>query len=196
MHNVIGKQTSPIFPAYTATYYNECMLLTKSMISTKIGFCNLGTQLILLGDSTQTCIQGCDLRNCLPKISHIFRGVAKLFRMKLNFLPLRKATYCWWFRYPAPVEVGRSHYLQGFIHPKWLFGISSINTRNSLRRKKSQRFFPTTRVGVVTNCNGGWDLPGTTTEVRRPSPSPKFPFPKKVPSSGFAISSAETTLKK
>ena len=29
----------------------------------------------------------------------------------------------------APVEVGSlSHYLQGFIHPRWLFGISSINS--------------------------------------------------------------------
>ena len=28
----------------------------------------------------------------------------------------------------APVEVGSlSHYLQGFIHRRWLFGISSIN---------------------------------------------------------------------
>ena len=37
--------------------------------------------------------------------------------------------YCWWFRIPAPVEVGMlSHYLQGFIHPRWLFGISSINS--------------------------------------------------------------------
>ena len=37
--------------------------------------------------------------------------------------------YCWWFRTPAPVEVGSlSHYLQGFIHPWWLFGISSINS--------------------------------------------------------------------
>ena len=33
---------------------------------------------------------------------------------------------------PAPVEVGRlSHYLQGFIHPRWLFGISSINSISS-----------------------------------------------------------------
>ena len=32
-------------------------------------------------------------------------------------------------RNPAPVEVGSlSHYLQGFIHPMWLFGISSINS--------------------------------------------------------------------
>ena len=32
-------------------------------------------------------------------------------------------------RKPAPVEVGSlSHYLQGFIHPRWLFGISSINS--------------------------------------------------------------------
>ena len=30
---------------------------------------------------------------------------------------------------PAPVEVGSlSHYLQSFIHPRWLFGISSINS--------------------------------------------------------------------
>ena len=30
---------------------------------------------------------------------------------------------------PAPVEVGSlSHYLQGFIHARWLFGISSINS--------------------------------------------------------------------
>ena len=34
-------------------------------------------------------------------------------------------------RNPArkPVEVGSlSHYLQDFIHPRWLFGISSINS--------------------------------------------------------------------
>ena len=31
----------------------------------------------------------------------------------------------------SPVEVGSSsHYLQGFIHPSWLFGISSINSIN------------------------------------------------------------------
>ena len=30
---------------------------------------------------------------------------------------------------PEPVEVGSlSHSLQGFIHPRWLFGISSINS--------------------------------------------------------------------
>ena len=29
----------------------------------------------------------------------------------------------------SPVEVGTlSHYLQGFVHPRWLFGISSINS--------------------------------------------------------------------
>ena len=33
----------------------------------------------------------------------------------------------------SPVEVGSlSHYLQGFIHPRWLFGISSINSYVSL----------------------------------------------------------------
>jgi len=29
-----------------------------------------------------------------------------------------KLRYCWWFRNPAPVDIGSfSHYLQGFIHP-------------------------------------------------------------------------------
>ena len=32
-------------------------------------------------------------------------------------------------RHPAPVEVGSlSHYLQGLIHLRWLFGISAINS--------------------------------------------------------------------
>ena len=35
-------------------------------------------------------------------------------------------------RNPAPVEVGSfSYFLQGFIHPRWLFLISSINSSNS-----------------------------------------------------------------
>ncbi len=34
-----------------------------------------------------------------------------------------------WNPVNSPVEVGSlSHYLQGFIHPRWLFGISSINS--------------------------------------------------------------------
>ena len=37
--------------------------------------------------------------------------------------------YCWWFRNPATVEVGSlSRYLQGFIHPRWLLGISEPST--------------------------------------------------------------------
>ena len=28
-----------------------------------------------------------------------------------------------------------SHYLQGFLHPRWLFGISSINSINQLGNK-------------------------------------------------------------
>ena len=28
-------------------------------------------------------------------------------------------SYCWWFRIPAPVIGRSSHYLQGFIHPRW-----------------------------------------------------------------------------
>ena len=38
-------------------------------------------------------------------------------------------TVDWWFRNPAPVEVGSlSRYLIGFIHHKWLLGISSIKS--------------------------------------------------------------------
>ena len=45
-----------------------------------------------------------------------------------------KTWYCWWFRNPvnSPVEVDSlSHYLQGFIHPRWLFGISEPSTVSS-----------------------------------------------------------------
>ena len=38
-------------------------------------------------------------------------------------------SYCWWFRNPANQLIWAiSHYLQGFIDPRWLFGISSINS--------------------------------------------------------------------
>ena len=33
--------------------------------------------------------------------------------------------YCWWFRIPANQLIGRL--LRGFIHPRWLFGVASIN---------------------------------------------------------------------
>ena len=40
----------------------------------------------------------------------------------------------WWFRNPA-VEVGiSSHYAQGFIHPRWLFGIFSTKTSITICR--------------------------------------------------------------
>ena len=42
--------------------------------------------------------------------------------------------YCWWFRNPANQSIGSlSHYLQGFIHTRWLFGISSINSTTSIK---------------------------------------------------------------
>ena len=49
----------------------------------------------------------------------------------------------WWFRNPvnSPVEVGSlSHYLQGFIHFRWLFGILSINSRVSQMTKSSKNW--------------------------------------------------------
>ena len=37
--------------------------------------------------------------------------------------------YCWWLKSCTPVEVGSlSHYLQGFIHPKWLAGFFPISS--------------------------------------------------------------------
>ena len=40
---------------------------------------------------------------------------------------------------PAPVEVGSlSHHLQGFIHPMWLFGISSIHCINSCQALRAE----------------------------------------------------------
>ena len=43
-----------------------------------------------------------------------------------------------WNPVNSPVEVGSlSHSLQGFIHPRWLFGTSSINSRNNEKIRKS-----------------------------------------------------------
>ena len=49
---------------------------------------------------------------------------------KCDHLTARWGPYCWWFRNPEQVEVGSlSHYLlRFFFDPKWLFGISSINS--------------------------------------------------------------------
>ena len=47
---------------------------------------------------------------------------------------IKVGRYCWWFRNPAFTNWGKgswSHYLQGFIHVRWLFGISSINNIES-----------------------------------------------------------------
>ena len=55
----------------------------------KIGFWNLGTQLILLGDSTKRVSKDAIWEIACP-FSHIFRGVGDFFRMKLNFLQFTK----------------------------------------------------------------------------------------------------------
>ena len=45
-------------------------------------------------------------------------------------------------RNSAPVEVGSfSHYLQGFVHPRWLFRISSINSTTWLDLIWGERWF-------------------------------------------------------
>ena len=37
-------------------------------------------------------------------------------------------SYCWWFRNPADEVGSLSHYSRGFIHARWLFGISELST--------------------------------------------------------------------
>ena len=53
-----------------------------------------------------------------------------------DYLPFRKlifSGYCWWFRNPANQLMWYiSHDIQGFIHVRWLFGISSINSMLAL----------------------------------------------------------------
>ena len=36
---------------------------------------------------------------------------------------------------PAPVDSSLSYYLDGFLHPRWLFGISSINSMSQKTEK-------------------------------------------------------------
>ena len=57
---------------------------------------------------------------------------------------------CWWKKSGVhQVEVGSlSHYLQGFIHPRWLFGISSIkSTHDKLKYSQLQKSVLLVRVG-------------------------------------------------
>ena len=67
--------------------------------------------------------------------------------------------YCWWFRNPvnSPVEgkVVNPHYLQFFLHPRWLFGISSIN---SISRWKSvwSSWGLRGETDAIIFCHGTW----------------------------------------
>ena len=65
----------------------------------------------------------------------------------LHYQPslLEFISYRWWFRNLTPVEVGSlSHYAQGFLHPRWLFEILSINSIKSLQHM-STRIVESTR---------------------------------------------------
>ena len=81
--------------------------------------------------------------------------------------------YCWWFRDPArkPVVVGSlSHDLpRVFIHPRWLFRISSINSRcihlfykvahvdetqRSVQSSPKQRISSRSAVKIERSCEG------------------------------------------
>ena len=66
--------------------------------------------------------------------------------------------YCWWFRNLAFTSwlIGSlSHYLQGFIHPRWLFGIPSINSRKlteAFMAQKNQNYLTTCTI-MVPDCS-------------------------------------------
>ncbi len=70
----------------------------------------------------------------------------------------------------SPVEVGSlSHYLQGFIHPWWLFGISSINCTN---HKFLHSTFPLEGVTWMSNF-----IPGHPEGHRRTEQPHHLPLP-------------------
>ena len=68
-----------------------------------------------------------------------------------------------------PVEVGSlSHYLQGFLHPRWWFGISSINSTDELkypsRRKKKKKY------ESLATKNGGFFMSAAVPDFGGTSP--------------------------
>ena len=77
----------------------------------------------------------------------------------------------------SPVEAGRlSLYLQGFIHPRWLFGMSSINSRihaidiliylpgnDHISRVKNHGLKNTFGVGHIGKCRSGYLGPDPAT---------------------------------
>ena len=64
--------------------------------------------------------------SCGGRNSHSLSG--KILQIGIRNKKQTIWSYCWWFRTPAPVEVGSlSHYLQEILHPRWLFRSSSIN---------------------------------------------------------------------
>ena len=73
--------------------------------------------------------------NIATQLSQTFLGTFPKFfgvkMMKKSLKPPSSSYDCWWFRNPAFTSWGNgslSHYLQGFIHPRWLFGISEPST--------------------------------------------------------------------
>ena len=92
-------------------------------------------------------------------------------------------------KYPAPVDMVNIPLFTGFYTSQMVvWDFWTINTRNSLRRKKKPSGFPQQRASA-----------GKLTETYQHHRGKKiftkhqnFHSPKKVPSSGFAISSAET----
>ena len=61
--------------------------------------------------------------------------------------------YRWWFRNPAITRWygKKNHYLQGFIHPRWLFGISSINSMLLSEREGNHTISNHERFNKISN---------------------------------------------
>ena len=60
--------------------------------------------------------------------TRVHSKVIGLIHNRVPHIHSQKLTYCWWKKSGSPVEVGSlSHYLQGFVHPRWC-RISSINS--------------------------------------------------------------------
>ena len=79
----------------------------------------------------------------------------------------------------SPVEVGSlSHYLRGFIHPRWLFGISAINSMTliSSPRKKSLEDDGLFHIAILHHAPGVGEKKDILGSVKKSWKSWRAPF--------------------
>ena len=80
------------------------------------------------------------LNKQIPPLAHMSLPVSVTWKPKgcpfcwkmLERICSGKLTHCWWKKSCTSWYVVYPSYLQGFIHPRWLFGISSINSSNGI----------------------------------------------------------------